>query len=272
VEATRIEEQRRNAETEARVRRLEGDLAKAAGQLVEAKEEVIQLKTRLSKVPASKGQAAEMDFSAYLGTFDHLRCGDKLPRHGDYEVVVKAGRADGGLDPIGEPVLADVKDVAVTDARIQKLVEDAKARKRCIAAMVVPRDELLRPEDKKHPLTIRDGVFILATTRDSFPRDVFLLAPLLEVTASGKRQGGDAESRIAHLVSEVSSRLSMISKIAGSARKARKGVEGVSKEIDHIEGIAKQFADEIRAICTVGEEGQEIGEPQGEAAEPSVGS
>src|SRR5262249_14013070 len=157
----------------------------------------------LSRVPATKGRAAELSFNEHLGEFEHLRCSDKLPRHGDYEIVVKSAKFSGEIVPIDEPILADVKDAPVTDARIRKLVEDSTARKRRVAAIVVPCDDLLRSVDKRYPLTVADGVFVLTTTQELFPRDAFLLAPLLEYLAMARGEGKDAESRLANIVGEI---------------------------------------------------------------------
>ena len=157
-------------------------------------------------------------------------------------------RFNGEILPIQEPILADVKDVAVTDARLRKLAEDSRARKRRVAAIVVSSEEMLRAEDKRHPFTVHEGVFVLTTTRESFPRDAFLLAPLLEQLASSAITGGDAESKLVQVVNEIGARLALLGRIATSVTKARRNLDGISKEIDQIEDLTRQFTSEIRAF------------------------
>jgi hypothetical protein len=248
IETAKLDEKKRALDSEERARKAEQQLAKLGEDLSEAREEIARLETRLSKVPASKGQAAEIAFNEHLGLFEHLRCSDKLSRYGDYEVIVKVARFSGEIVPIEEPILADVKDVAVTDGRIRKLVEDSRARKRRLAAIVVSCEDLLRPEDKRHPFTVHDGVFVLATTRDAFPRDAFLLAPLLEQLTSGKMKGTDAESKLAYVVNEIGSRLALLGRIVTATSRVRKGIDGISKEMEQIDEAAKQFGAEIRAL------------------------
>jgi hypothetical protein len=270
VEAAKLEERKRAFDLGERARRFEEQVAEQARDLAATREELARLETRLSRVSATKGQAAEIAFNEHLGSFEHLRCSDKLPRHGDYEVSVKVARFSGEIVPIQEPILADVKDVAVSNARMRKLVEDARERKRRVAAIVVSTEEMLRAEDKRHPFTVHEGVFVLTTTRDSFPRDAFLLAPLLEQLASVTIAGGDAESRLAQVVNEIGGRLALLGKIATSVSKARRNLDGISKEIDQIEVLTQQFTSEIRALLTGSIDGDRLAEVANNSAEGSI--
>ncbi len=206
------------SERNAMTRRVE-DCLREVGELRERNQELEGL---LSKA-ARRGKLEEISFEEEARTWAGISISEKLPKNGDYTLAFR--------DPSGAPfeprMLVDNKDKAlISESDIDKLIRDARERSIPVAVLVTRTEEQLRQGDREARWSRKDGVWILRTTRQWFPRDLDVLKPLFERM---RVQGSDFLVKNAALADEVRRSLCDLDRIEGELTKVAKTVASASK-------------------------------------------
>ena len=213
------------------VRRVE-DCSREVAQLRERNQE---LEAEMAKV-ARVGKREEMDFAEEARTWAGLWISDKLPRNGDFVLAYRAPNGD-STEP---KILIDCKNkLVITQGDIDKLVRDAKERSIPVAALVAREDSQLRVVDRESRWSRKDGVWLLRTTRQWFPRDLDLLKPIFE---SMRVQGFDLLEKNAVLAEELRRTFPEIDRIEKELGKAAKAIQSVS-------GLVVRYKKRLRDLC-----------------------
>jgi predicted nuclease with TOPRIM domain len=212
-------------------RRVE-DCLREVAQLRERNQELEAEMSKVSRI----GKREEMDFADEARTWAGVSVSEKLPRNGDFIVAYR--------DPSGASVeprmLVDNKDKAtVTEGDIAKLVRDAKERSLSVAVLVARTEEQLRQIDRECRWGEKDGVWILRTTRQSLPRDLEVLKPLLERM---RTEGPDFLQKNAALAEEVRRTFADIDAIEKELGKASKAIQSVS-------GLVAKYKVRLNSLC-----------------------
>ena len=217
-------------------RRVEGFMREVS----ELREKNHQLETEMAKV-ARVGRREEMDFADEARTWAGICVSDKLPKNGDFLLAFR----DLGGAPIDPQILVDCKDkAAISQTDLDKLVRDAKERSIQIAAVVAHEESQLRQVDKETRWGRKDGVWILRTTRQWFPRDLNLLKPLLEKM---RVQGSDFLDKNAALGEEVRRTFANLDRIEGELKKASKAIISASGLVTKYRGRLQELCDNATA-------------------------
>jgi len=217
-------------------RRVEGFMREVS----ELREKNHQLETEMAKV-ARVGRREEMDFADEARTWAGICVSDKLPNNGDFLLAFR----DLGGAPIDPQILVDCKDkAAISQTDLDKLVRDAKERSIQIAAVVAHEESQLRQVDKETRWGRKDGVWILRTTRQWFPRDLNLLKPLLEKM---RVQGSDFLDKNAALGEEVRRTFANLDRIEGELKKASKAIISASGLVTKYRGRLQELCDNATA-------------------------
>jgi hypothetical protein len=194
-----------------------------------------ELENELSK--ASRiGRREEMDFVQEARTWAGIWVSEKLPKNGDFLLSYR----DASGAPQDPHMLIDVKDKAVlTEPDISKLVRDAKERNTPIAILVARDESQLRQIDQETRFSLSDGIFLLRTTRQSLPRDLHVLKPLVE----GMRlHGKDFLEKNAALAEEVRRTFADLQRIEGELGKATKAISSAS-------GLVAKYRVRLQELC-----------------------
>jgi len=78
-------------------------------------------------------------------------------------------------------ILIDNKDKSViAGSDIDKIVRDARERSIAVAALVARDESQLRQVDRESRWSLKDGVWLLRTTRQWIARDLDVLKPIFE--------------------------------------------------------------------------------------------
>jgi hypothetical protein len=194
-----------------------------------------ELETKMAKV-ARVGRLEELSFADEARTWSGIEISPKLPRNGDFILAYR--------DPSGAPLeprmLVDNKDKAgVTEGDIAKLVRDAKERSLSVAVLVARTEEQLRQIDRECRWGVKDGVWILRTTRQWLPRDLEVLRPLLERM---RAEGPDFLQRNAALAEEVRRTFADIEAI-------EKGLGQASKALQSVSGLVGKYKVRLQRLC-----------------------
>jgi predicted nuclease with TOPRIM domain len=212
-------------------RRVE-DCLREVAQLRERNQELEAEMSKVSRI----GKREEMDFADEARTWAGVSVSEKLPRNGDFIVAYR--------DPSGASVeprmLLDNKDkAAVTEGDIAKLVRDAKERSLSVAVLVARTEEQLRQIDRECRWGVKDGVWILRTTRQWLPRDLEVLKPLLERM---RTEGTDFLQKNVALAEEVRRTFADIDAIEKELGKASKAIQSVS-------GLVAKYKGRLQRLC-----------------------
>jgi len=199
-------------------RRIEDSLR----ELAEVRERNQELETELSRV-ARVGRREEMDFVDEARTWAGICISEKLPKNGDFLLSYR----DASGAPLEPRMLVDNKDKSViSEADIDKLVRDARERSIAVAVLVARTEDQLRQVDRDCRFARKDGIWILRSTRQSLPRDLSVLRPLLEQM---RIHGSDFLERNAALADEVRRTFADIDRIESELKKAAKAISSASR-------------------------------------------
>jgi predicted nuclease with TOPRIM domain len=213
------------------VRRVENCLREVA----HLRERNQQLEAEMAKV-ARVGKREEMDFADEARTWAGIWISDKLPRNGDF---ILAYRAPNG-DPSEPKILVDNKDKSViAENDIDKLVRDAKQRSIPVAALVARDESQLRQADRESRWSLKDGVWLLRTTRQWIARDLDLLKPIFERM---RVHGFDLLERNTVLAEELRRTFPEIDRIEKELGKASKAIQSVS-------ALVVRYKERLRELC-----------------------
>src|SRR5437899_3919640 len=193
------------------------------------------LEVEMSKV-ARVGKREEIDFAEEARAWAGICVSEKLSRNGDFILAYR--------DPSGAPLepsmLVDNKDKAVVaESDIDKLVRDAKERSTPIAALVAREETQLRQVDRDARWACKDGIWILRTTRQWFPRDLDVLRPLFERM---RIDGTDFLEKNAVLAAEVRHTFADIDRVEKELGKAAKAIQSVS-------GLVAKYRGRLQELC-----------------------
>ncbi len=173
-------------------RRVE-DYLREVAQLRERNQELEGQMAKVSRI----GKREEMDFVDEARTWAGICISEKLPKNGDFLLSYR----DASGAPLEPRMLVDNKDKSViSEADIDKLVRDARERSIAVAVLVARTEDQLRQVDRDCRFARKDGIWILRSTRQSLPRDLNVLRPLLEQM---RIHGSDFLERNAALADEV---------------------------------------------------------------------
>lgn len=248
VRMSNVEEQHRNETDRIYLdHRKEIDaLQKRLGESQEKEKELIQLKEKLAKVPSEKGKAGEIEFKEFCSQFAEIECSDKLDKQGDYLIKVRELDSKGNWLVINESILVDVKDKErLSPGDEEKALRDARMRKCNFVALVVTDESQLRKQDKQSLLTEKEGVIVMKSYREVFPRDIQLLRPLLKrYYEDGKKSdpGENFEERYQDLRKRVIEEINKLAKIREHTRKIR-------NSCDDIEKVEKNVQEKVGELC-----------------------
>ena len=199
-------------------RRIEDSLR----EMAEVRERNQELETELSRV-ARVGRREEMDFVDEARTWAGICISEKLPKNGDFLLSYR----DASGAPLEPRMLVDNKDKSViSEADIDKLVRDARERSIAVAVLVARTEDQLRQVDRDCRFARKDGIWILRSTRQSLPRDLSVLRPLLEQM---RIHGSDFLERNAALADEVRRTFADIDRIESELKKAAKAISSASR-------------------------------------------
>jgi hypothetical protein len=204
-------------------------------EITQLRERNQELEADMSKV-AHIGAREEFDFALEARTWAGICVSEKLARNGDFILAYR--------DPSGAPVeprmLIDNKDKAVVGENdIDKLVRDARERSIPVAVLVTRTEEQLRQADKETRWSRKDGVWILRTTRQWFPRDLDVLKPLFERM---RLHGSDFLEKNAALADELRRTFVDLDRIDGELRKATKAISSAS-------GLVAKYRGKLQELC-----------------------
>ena len=208
------------------------DYLREVAQLRERNQELEGQMAKVSRI----GKREEMDFADEARTWAGICVSEKLSRNGDFILAYR--------DPSGAPMeprmLIDNKDKAIVGEHdIEKLVRDACERSISIAVLVAHSEEQLRQVDKDARWGIKDGVWILRTTRQWLPRDLDVLKPLFERI---RFHGADFLEKNAAVADEVRRTFVDLDRIEGELKKA-------SKAISSATGLVAKYRDRLQGLC-----------------------
>ena len=204
-------------------------------ELVELRKEKQALETELSRV-ARVGRREEMDFVDEARTWAGICISEKLPKNGDFLLSYR----DASGAPLEPRMLVDNKDKSViSEADIDKLVRDARERSIAVAVLVARTEDQLRQVDRDCRFARKDGIWILRSTRQSLPRDLNVLRPLLEQM---RIHGSDFLERNAALADEVRRTFADIDRIESELKKAAKAITSVS-------GLVAKYRTRLQELC-----------------------
>jgi len=199
------------------------------------REQSSSLEAELSKV-ARIGKREEIDFSEEARAWAGICVSEKLPRNGDFILAYR--------DPSGTPLeprmLVDNKDKAVIcEGDIGKLVRDARERSIPVAILVTREEAQLRQIDKDDRWGCKDGIWVLRTTRQWFPRDLDVLKPLFETM---RVQGFDFLEKNAVIAKEVRRTFADLDRIENELKKATKAITSAS-------GLVTKYRGRLQGLC-----------------------
>jgi len=204
-------------------------------ELVELRKEKQALETELSRV-ARVGRREEMDFVDEARTWAGICISEKLPKNGDFLLSYR----DASGVPLEPRMLVDNKDKSViSEADIDKLVRDARERSIAVAVLVARTEDQLRQVDRDCRFARKDGIWILRSTRQSLPRDLNVLRPLVEQM---RIHGSDFLERNAALADEVRRTFADIDRIESELKKAAKTITSVS-------GLVAKYRTRLQELC-----------------------
>jgi hypothetical protein len=229
--AARVAEQQKVLEIQHANRRVEDSLREAAA----LRERNQVLEVEMSKV-ARVGKREEIDFAEEARAWAGICVSEKLPRNGDFILAYR--------DPSGAPLeprmLVDNKDKAVIcGGDIDKLVRDARECSIPVAALVVRSEDQLRQIDKDARWGCKEGVWILRTTRQWFPRDLDVLRPLFERM---RVQGSDFLDKNVALAQEVRRTFADLDRVENELKKAAKAITSAS-------GLVTKYRGRLQKLC-----------------------
>jgi len=194
-----------------------------------------QLETEMAKV-ARIGKREEIDFAEEARTWPGIGISEKLGKNGDYLLWFRDA-SGAQLEP---RLLVDNKDKAiVAESDIGKLVRDAKERPCPVAVLVAREESQLRSVDKEARWARKDGIWILRTTRQWFPRDLEVLKPVFERM---RAEGADFLQRNVALSDEVSRTLVDLDQIDKELGKAAKAIESAT-------GLTAKHKVRLQTLC-----------------------
>ena len=212
-------------------RRVEDHLREVA-QLRDRNQE---LEAEMSKV-ARIGAREEFDFALEARTWPGICVSEKLARNGDF---ILAYRDASGV-PVEPRMLVDNKDKAIVGENdIDKLVRDARERSIPVAVLVARSEEQLRQVDRETRWSRKDGVWVLRTTRQWFPRDLDVLKPLFDQM---RIHGCDFLERNSALAEEVRRTFADLDRIEGELKKATKAITSAS-------GLVSKYRSRLQELC-----------------------
>jgi hypothetical protein len=212
-------------------RRVEDQLRESA----ELRNRNQELETELSKV-ARVGRREEFDFADEARTWAGICISEKLARNGDFILAYR----DSSGAPVEPRMLIDNKDKAIVGENdIDKLVRDARERSIPVAVLVARSEEQLRQVDRETRWSRKDGVWVLRTTRQSFPRDLDLLKPLFDQM---RIHGCDFLERNSALADEVRRTFADLDRIEGELKKATKAITSAS-------GLVSKYRTRLQELC-----------------------
>lgn len=212
-------------------RRVEDSLREVA-QLRERNQE---LEAEMSKV-ARIGAREEADFVQEARTWAGICVSEKLARNGDFILAYR----DSSGTPVEPRMLIDNKDKAIVGENdIDKLVRDARERSIPVAVLVARSEEQLRQVDRETRWSRKDGVWVLRTTRQSFPRDLDVLKPLFDQM---RIHGCDFLERNSALDDEVRRTFADLDRIEGELKKATKAITSAS-------GLVSKYRSRLQELC-----------------------
>jgi chromosome segregation ATPase len=204
-------------------------------ELVELRKEKQALETELSRV-ARVGRREEMDFVDEARTWAGICVSEKLPKNGDFLLSYR----DASGAPLEPRMLVDNKDKSViSEADIDKLVRDARERSIAVAVLVARTEDQLRQVDRDCRFARKDGIWILRSTRQSLPRDLNVLRPLLEQM---RIHGSDFLERNAALADEVRRTFADIDRIESELKKAARAITSAS-------GLVAKYRERLQELC-----------------------
>lgn len=204
-------------------------------ELVELRKEKQSIETELSRV-ARVGRREEMDFVDEARTWAGICISEKLPKNGDFLLSYR----DASGAPLEPRMLVDNKDKSViSEADIDKLVRDARERSIAVAVLVARTEDQLRQVDRDCRFARKDGIWILRSTRQSLPRDLNVLRPLLEQM---RIHGSDFLERNSALADEVRRTFADIDQIERELKKAAKSITSVS-------GLVAKYRTRLQELC-----------------------
>lgn len=214
-------------------RRVEDSLREVA----ELRERNRELEGELSKV-ARVGAREEADFAQEARTWAGISVSEKLPRNGDFILAYR----DSSGAPVEPRMLIDNKDKAIVGENdIDKLIRDACERSIPVAVLVARSEDQLRQVDKESRWSRKDGVWILRTTRQWFPRDLDVLKPLFERM---RLHGADFLEKNAAVADEVRRTFADLDRIDCELKKATKAISSAS-------GLVTKYRGRLQELCEI---------------------
>ena len=219
------------AQKESLTRRVEDHLREVA----QLRERNLELGAERAKV-ARVGAREEADFAQEARTWAGVCISEKLPRNGDFILAYR--------DPSGAPLeprmLVDNKDKAIVGENdIDKLVRDARERSIPVAVLVARNEDQLRQVDRETRWSRKDGVWILRTTRQWFPRDLDVLKPLFDRM---RVQGSDFLEKNSAIAEDVRRTFVDLDRIDTELKKAAKAVTSAS-------GLVLKYRIRLQELC-----------------------
>ena len=212
-------------------RRVEDQLRESA----ELRERNQKLEAEMSKA-ARRGKLEELSFEDEARTWAGIAVSEKLPRNGDFILAYR----DSSGAPVEPRMLIDNKDKAIVGENdIDKLVRDARDRSIPVAVLVSRTEDQLRQVDKEGRWSRKDGVWILRTTRQWFPRDLDVLKPLFERM---RLHGADFLEKNAAIADEVRRTFADLDRIDSELRKATKAISSAS-------GLVTKYRGRLQELC-----------------------
>ena len=211
--------------------RVEDQLRESA----ELRERNQKLEAEMSKA-ARRGKLEELSFEDEARTWAGIAVSEKLPRNGDFILAYR----DSSGAPVEPRMLIDNKDKAIVGENdIDKLVRDARDRSIPVAVLVSRTEDQLRQVDKEGRWSRKDGVWILRTTRQWFPRDLDVLKPLFERM---RLHGADFLEKNAAIADEVRRTFADLDRIDSELRKATKAISSAS-------GLVTKYRGRLQELC-----------------------
>ena len=141
---------------------------------------------------------------------------------------------------------------SVDEGDIDKLVRDAKERSISIAVLLAREESQLRQHDKECRWDRKDGIWVLRTTRQWFPRDLDVLKPLCETM---RVQGFDFLEKNAVIAEEVRRTFADLDRIENELRKAAKAIGSASALVTKYRGRLQELCNNVpaRKMCSTPE-------------------
>ncbi len=204
-------------------------------EIAQLREKNQRLEAEMSKV-ARVGKREEVEFADEARTWAGIAISEKLPRNGDFIISYRAPNGD----PTEPKILIDNKDKSViAESDIDKLVRDARERSIGIAALVAREDSQLRQVDRESRWSLKDGIWLLRTTRQWIARDLDVLKPIFERM---RVHGFDLLERNAVLAEELRRTFPEIDRIEKELGKAAKAIQSVS-------ALVVRYRERLRDLC-----------------------